>query len=463
MQIIILGAGRVGSTLASNLSHEPIDITLIDTNQDALDSLNERLDVATVCGNAAHPNILESAGIRQADIIIAATDSDETNMMACQVAHHLFNVPKKIARVRSQAYMQNQQALFNPQAIPIDSIINPEQEVVNFIKQLILHPGSQQVLSFAEGAANLVEVRIRHNNPVIGLSLKDLNNKLNGEMARIAAIYRKDSVIFPKYETIIEEEDRLFFIAASDTIQYVLSTLFNESRPHKRIVIAGGGRVGLGLSKALEEQLQVKIITKNPKRAHSLSEELDHTIVLLGDASDESLLLDENIEKTDVFCAVTSDDESNILCSMLAKSLGAKVVMSIVDRNAYMSMVDNGSIDNAIYPQHTTIGRILSQIRHGEVAHVHSLLRGEAEAYEAIVLGPESESHLIGKSIQKVKLANSVAIVGLVRNGQSIPAKGSTIIEENDHLILFIADKKQIHAVENLFKPRKSIFKRLVG
>lgn len=463
MQIIILGAGRVGYTVASNLSHEHIDITLVDTDQCVLDRINERLDVATVCGNASHPDVLESAGIKQADMVIAATDSDEANMMACQVAHHLFNVPQKIARVRSQAYLEHRDILFNLNAIPIDTIINPEHEVVNFIKNLVLHPGSQQVLSFADGALSLVEVKISHENPIVNLSLRDLTDKLGGTIARVAAIYRQNSVIFPKYETVVEEGDRLFFVAASGDIRRVLGILFNENKPHKRLIIAGGGRIGLGLAKALEQHIQVKIITKNAVKAIQLSEELNHTIVLTGDASDESLLLDENIEKTDVFCSVTSDDETNILCSMLAKSLGAKVVMSIVDRNAYMSMVDNGSIDNAIYPQHTTIGRILSQIRQGKISQVHSLMRGKAEAFEAIAHGSKKDSPIVGKSIDTLRLPNNTAIIGIVREGESLPTKGSLVIEENDHVIVFIADKSQVHAVEALFEPKKSLFKRLVS
>jgi trk system potassium uptake protein TrkA len=279
----------------------------------------------------------------------------------------------------------------------------------------------------------------------------------------VAAIYRKNAVIFPKYETVVEEGDRMFFVAASNDIKHVLGLLFNENRPHKRLIIAGGGRIGQGLAKELEQHLQVKIITKNGSKAIRLSEELNHTIVLTGDASDESLLLDENIEKTDVFCSVTSDDETNILCSMLAKSLGSRVVMSIVDRNAYMSMVDNGSIDNAIYPQHTTIGRILSQIRQGKVSQVHSLLRGKAEAFEAVAQGSAEDSSIVGKSVESIKLPENTAIIAIIRDGESLPARGSLVIEESDHVIVFIADKSQVHAVEALFEPKKSLFKRLVS
>lgn len=462
MRIIILGAGRVGFTVANNLSNENIDITLIDKSQQVIDTVCERLDISAICGNVSHPDVLESAGMKHADIVIAATDSDETNMMACQVAHHLFNVPKKIARVRAKIFLDVQEKLFNNNAIPIDAIINPENEIVQFIKNLILHPGSQQVLSFANGALSLVETKCNRDCALIGKSLNDLSNQLQSIYARIALIYRQEKIIIPHHQTVIEENDRVFFIADSKDIQRVLSVLFNQDKAYKRLIIAGGGRIGLGLAKELENTLQVKIITKSNEKAFELSEQLDHSIVLAGDATDEAFLLDENIDKTDVFCTLTSDDETNILCSMLAKSLGAKVVMSLVDRNAYMSMVDNGSLDNVIYPQHTTIGKILSQVRQGGISSVHSLLRGKAEAFEAVVKSNGKKNDLDGKAIGDIKLPSGSLIIGIVRDGVSLPAKKDVVIKNGDHLIIFIADKSLIHQVEALFQPTKSLLGRLI-
>ncbi|MEE4290568.1 MAG: Trk system potassium transporter TrkA [Cycloclasticus sp.] len=462
MRIIILGAGRVGFTVASNLSNENIDITLIDKSQSVIDAACERLDVSAICGNVSHPDVLESAGIKHADIVIAATDSDETNMMACQVAHHLFKVPQKIARVRAKTFLDVQDQLFNANAIPIDVIINPENEIVQFIKSLILHPGSQQVLSFANGTLSLVETKCNQDCALIGKSLAELTQQLQGIYARIGLIYRKNEIIIPNYETIIEENDRVFFIAPSNDIQRVLSLLFNQDKAYKRLIIAGGGRIGLGLAKELENTLQVKIITKSPQKAYELSEQLDHSIVLSGDATDEAFLLDENIDRTDVFCTLTSDDETNILCSMLAKSLGAKVVMSLVDRNAYMNMVDNGSIDNVIYPQHTTIGKILSQVRQGNISSVHSLLRGKAEALEVIIQSNEAKNTLAGKTIRDIKLPDGSLVIGLVRKNIPLPTKQDVVVNEGDHLIIFIADKSLVHQVELLFKPTKSLLSRLI-
>ncbi|MEW5007688.1 MAG: Trk system potassium transporter TrkA [Cycloclasticus sp.] len=463
MRIIILGAGRVGFTVASNLSCENIDITLIDKNQSVIDAACERLDVSAICGSVSHPDVLESAGVRHADIIIAVTDSDETNMMACQIAHHLFKVPQKIARVRSRSFLDYQEQLFNSNAIPIDLIINPENEIVNFIKNLILHPGAQQVLSFANGALSLVEARCKRDSDLIGQTLSDLTASLQGIYARIALIYRQGAIIQPTYSTVIEEGDRLFFIAPPEDIKQVLSILFNQNKPYKRLIIAGGGRIGLGLARALESSLQVKIITKNSTNAYQLSEQLDHSIVLSGDATDEAFLLDENIDRTDVFCTLTSDDETNILCSMLAKSLGAQVVMSLVDRNAYMNMVDNGSIDNVIYPQHTTIGKILSRVRRGEIASVHSLLRGKAEAFEATVPVNGGKRGLAGKKISDIKLPLGCSIIGLVRTGESIQTRANVVVQAGDHIILFIADKSLVHQVEALFQPPKSLLSRLIS
>jgi len=461
MRIVILGAGRVGFTVASNLSSENIDITLIDKSQSVIDAASERLDVSAICGNVSHPDVLEAAGIKNADIVIAATDSDETNMMACQVAHHLFKVPQKIARVRAKTFLDVQDQLFNADAIPIDIIINPENEIVQFIKNLILHPGSQQVLSFANGALSLVETKCNRDCALIGKSLAELTQQLKGIYARIALIYRKNEIIIPNYETIVEEGDRVFFIAPSGDIQGVLSLLFNQDKAYKRLIIAGGGRIGLGLAKELENTLQVKIITKTPQKAYQLSEQLDHSIVLSGDATDEAFLLDENIDRTDVFCTLTSDDETNILCSMLAKSLGAKVVMSLVDRNAYMNMVDNGSIDNVIYPQHTTIGKILSQVRQGNISGVHSLLRGKAEALEVIIQSNHKNS-LVGKAIRDLKLPNGSLMIGLVRNNIALPTKQDLIINEGDHLIIFISDRSLVPQVESIFQPPKSLLSRLI-
>ncbi|MEO1888967.1 MAG: Trk system potassium transporter TrkA [Cycloclasticus sp.] len=463
MRIIILGAGRVGLTVASNLASENIDITLIDKNQSVIDAACERLDVSAICGNVSHPDVLESAGIKKADIIIAVTDSDETNMMACQIAHYLFNVPKKIARVRAQAFLDVRDTLFAADAIPIDAIINPENEIVDFIKNLVLHPGAQQVLSFAEDTLNLVETKFARHHAMLGKSIADLTGLLQGVYARVAIIYRHNEIIVPNNQTIIEEGDRVFFVAASEDIQKVLNLLFNQNKPYKRLIIAGGGRVGLGLAKALESTMQVKIITTNNSKAYGLSEQLDQSIVLCGDAADEAFLLDENIDRTDVFCSVTNDDETNILRAMLAKSLGARVVMCLVDRNAYMGMVDNGSIDNVIYPQHTTIGKILTHVREGDISSVHSLLRGKAEAFEATVQDNGTKSVIAGKAIGAIKLPKSVTIIGLVRQGKSLPAKSSITLEGGDHLILFIADKSVINQVEALFRPTKSLLSKIIG
>jgi len=298
---------------------------------------------------------------------------------------------------------------------------------------------------------------------MIGKSLSDLSTALHGLYARIASIYRNGEFITPSYSTVIQEDDRVFFIAPPDDIQPVLSSLFNQNKPYKRLIIAGGGRIGLGLAQALENTLQVKIITKSSDKVERLSEQLDNTLVLLGDATDEAFLLDENIDRTDVFCTVTSDDETNILNSMLAKSLGAKVVMSIVDRNAYMSMVDNGSIDNAIYPQHTTIGKILTQVRRGDIASVHSLLRGKAEVIEATVQDNGEKSAISGQKISDIKLPSGTSIIAVIRDSASIPTKRSLVIQGGDHVIFFISDKASIPQVEKLFQSTKSLFSRLVS
>lgn len=460
MNIIILGAGRVGSTVATNLAHESNNLTVVDTSAEVLAELSEHLDIATVCGHAAHPDTLIRAGIKKADMLIAVTGDDETNMMACLVTNCLFETPQKLARVRADEYLKYRDTLFASNSIPIDVIINPEEEIIHFIRDLILHPGSQQVLSFANGTISLVEIKAEANGPLHGLTVREMGDKIPTIQARVAAIYRDKQILIPKFDTRIEAMDRVFFIAPSENIQEVIATLLDLDKPYKRVIIAGGGRIGLGLARSLENQMQIKVIVKNPERAKWLTEQLHHSIILTGDASDENLLLEENIDRTDVFCTVTSDDEANILCSMLAKRLGARTVMSLVDRNAYMSMVETGSIDNAIYPQHTTIGCLLAYVRRGHISRVHSLLRGKAEAIEAIVTGDEKSSKLIGKTISQVKLPSGSVIIGLSRNDHSIPANGDMVIQENDHIIILVTDKSTIPAVESLFQTSEPLLKR---
>jgi trk system potassium uptake protein TrkA len=451
MKIIILGAGQVGSSVAEVLAKEANDITMIDLDADKLQELQDRLDIRTVIGQASHPEVLGRAGAEDADMIIAVTDRDETNMVACQVAYTLFHTPTKIARVRAVEYLSHPQ-LFTQEALPIDVLISPEQLVTDYVQRLIEYPGALQVLDFADGKVQLVAVRAYYGGPLVGHELKTLREHMPGIDTRVAAIFRRGNPIIPEGNTIIEADDEVFFIAAKRHIRVVMKELRRLDRPVKRVMLAGGGNIGTRLARALEQSYQVKIIDHNASRSKMISEQLEKTIVLYGDAADEDLLLDENIEHTDVFVAVTNDDEANILSAMLAKRLGARKVMALINRASYVDLVQSGIIDIAISPQQATIGSLLAHVRRGDVTAVHSLRRGAAEAIEAVAHGDPTSSKVVGRAIGDIKLPPGTTIGAIVRDKEVIIAHHDIVIESDDHVILFVVDKKRLSEVERLFQ-----------
>ena len=451
MKIIILGAGQVGSTLAEQLVSEQNDVTLVDTDAARLEELQERLDIRTVQGRASYPNVLRRAGADDADMIIAVTNSDETNMLACKIADTLFQTQTKIARVRAQEYLREDK-LFTSDALPVDMRISPEQLVTDYIRRLIEHPGALQVVDFAEGKVRLVCVKAYYGGPLVSRQLKELPQHIPGVEARVAAIYRRGRPIIPEGDTVIEAEDEIFFIAASGAIPKIISELRRLEKPVKRIMLAGGGNIGLRLATALEDHIQVKIIEKFKDRARFLSEELDHTIVLQGDAANETLLREENIEDVDVFCAITNDDEANILSAMLAKRLGAKKALCLINRLSYVDLVEGGAIDIAISPQQSTVSALLARVRRGDVVKVHSLRRGAAEAIEAVAHGDRNNSRVVGRRLDEIKMPPGTTIGAIVRGEEVIIAHHDTVIQAEDHVILFIVDKKHTKDVEKLFQ-----------
>ncbi|MCU7934465.1 MAG: Trk system potassium transporter TrkA [Candidatus Thiodiazotropha sp. (ex Dulcina madagascariensis)] len=451
MKIIILGAGQVGRSVANALVSEANDITVVDQNIHLLMELQSRLDLGTVRGHAGHPDVLRRAGAEDADMILAVTNSDETNMVACQVAYSVFHTPTKIARVRAQGYLDYPK-LFEPGAIPVDVLISPEQLVTDYILKLIEYPGTLQVLDFADGRVRLVAVKAYHGGPLVGNALSTLYEHMPDVDARVAAIYREGEVIQPQGDTVIEAEDEVFFIAATEDIRSVMSELRKLEKPYKRLIIAGGGNIGRRLASSLEQKYRVKLIETEQARAREIAERLDMTIVLHGNAADEDLLLEENIENTDVFCSVTNDDEANILSAMLAKRLGAARVMALINRPAYVELVQSGIVDIAISPQQATIGILLTHVRRGDVVQVHSLRRGAAEAIEAVAHGDRNSSKVVGRAVEEIKLPEGATIGAVVRGEEVLIAHHDTMIESNDHVILFLVDKRKIREVEKLFQ-----------
>ncbi|MBT4520951.1 MAG: Trk system potassium transporter TrkA [Halieaceae bacterium] len=450
MKIIILGAGQVGGALAEHLANEQNDITIVDSNSERLRALQDTLDIGTITGSACHPNTLYKAGAEDADMLIAVTNSDEINMMACQVAHTLFNTPTKISRVRSPSYLAYQDKLFNKANVPVDVIIGPEQLVTKSICQLIANPGALQVLDFAEGRVQLVAVKAYYGGPIVGQELHEIRQHMPKVDTRVAAIFRQNRPIRPEGSTIVEAGDEVFFIAAKENIRAVMSELRKVDKPYKRVMIAGGGNIGATLAQSIENQYQVKVIERAYDLCRSLSERLKHTIVLNGSASEPQLLIEENIESTDVFCALTNNDESNIMMSMLAKRLGAKKVITLITNPAYADLVGD-EIDISISPQQITIGSLLAHVRRGDISNVHSLRRGAAEAIEVIAHGDAYSSRVVGRRLDEIATPEGVTIGAIVRSEEVIIAHSHIVVESNDHVILFLVDRNKISAVEKLF------------
>ena len=451
MKIIILGAGQVGSNLAESLVAENNDITVIDLETSRLALLQDRFDLRTVRGHAAHPSVLKQAGAEDADMLVAVTQNDETNLVACRIASTLFNVPTRIARIRSNDFL-GLEADFLAEHFGVNDVISPEEEVTNTLRRLIEHPEALQVLDFADGKVRLVAVRAYHGGPLVGHELQDIKRHMPNVDCRIPAIYRRDRGIVPKGITVIEPGDEVFFLARKQDIPSVMRELRRMERPVKKVMIAGGGNIGRRLAAQIERSYDVKVIDHNKGVSSLLAEQLHHTLVLQGDATDEELLDQENVASMDVFCALTNDDEDNIMSALLAKRMGAKRVIALINRSAYVDLVQGGEIDVAISPAQATVGPLLSKIRRGDMVAVHSLRRGAAEVLEVAVHGDAKTSRVVGRRIAEIDLPEGAAIAALIRNNDVIIAHHDTLIEAEDHLILFALNKRIIPKVEKLLQ-----------
>ena len=324
--------------------------------------------------------------------------------------------------------------------------------MTRYIRRLIDYPGALQVLQFAEGRLSLVAVKAYYGGLLVGYALSALKKHIPNVETRVAAIYRKGRPIKPLGTTVIEADDEIFFVAATKHIRAVMSELQKLEQSYKKIMIVGGGNIGAGLARTLEKSHSVKLIERNPERAEYLSGVLDRTVVFCGDASDQELLSEEHIEQVDVFIAVTNDDEANIMSAMLAKRMGAQKTMVLIQRGAYVDLVQGGEIDIAISPQQATISALLTHVRRGDIVNVYSLRKGAAEAIEAVAHGDETTSKVVGKAIQDIKLPAGTTIGAIVRNDDVLIAHDDTVIQSGDHVIMFLIDKKQINVVEKLFQ-----------
>jgi trk system potassium uptake protein TrkA len=464
LKIIILGAGRVGTSVAENLVGEANDITIVDVDGVSLAKIQERLDLKTIEGNASHPGILEQAGAATADLLLAVTQSDETNLVACKLAATLFNTPTKIARIRQANYLAHPH-IFSPENFNVDFTICPEQILTDYIKKLIDVPEALQVLDFANGLVKLVAVRVRADGLLVGRELQHIRETMPSIDTRVAAIFRRNRPIKPQCDTVIEEGDEVFFIAASENIKSVMKQLKRMEKPIKRIMLAGGGNIGSRLAQAIEHKYQVKLIDHNKESCLRLAQQLSHTLVLHGNVTDEKLLSDENVDEMDLFCALTNDDEDNIMSALLAKRMGARKVIILLNRGIYVDLIQGGEIDIAISPAEVTIGSLLTHVRQADVTIVHSLRRGAAEALELVVHGDIQSSKVVGRRIDELDLPENVTLGAIVRNktddlaaAEVLITHHDTVIESGDHLIVFVIGKANIPKVEKLFEISSGVF-----
>lgn len=451
MKILILGAGQVGSSLVKYLSKDDEnEITIVDKDEANLSDLARHLDIKTVCGHASYPNILEEAGIRNMDMVIAVTKSDEGNILACQMAHTIYKVDKKIARIRTSEYLSHNE--FETIA-PIDFVITPEELVTNFIKNMVEEPGAEQVFEFENGLVQLVETKAYAGTPIVGHPIKELHQHLPKTHMRIVSIYRNGNTIPAYGDTIIKDGDRVYFVTKKSSVSRVLREFRRLDKRYKNIMIAGGGLIGVNLAKFLEKEHNVRVIELDKVRVKEIADQLENSTVLRGSASDEELLKEEGIENTDLFLALTDSDEINVLSSILAKRLGAHKTIALVKRNIYEDLAtQNEYVDIVISPDQITTSGILSHIRKGDTMMVHSLRKGSAEAIEIIVHGNENHSDVVGRTIAQIGLPEGVVIGSIVRGEEVIMASKNFVIEEFDHVILVLSDVNKIHQIEELFE-----------
>jgi trk system potassium uptake protein TrkA len=460
MKIVILGAGRVGESVAESLVSERNDITVIDTDPARLAALQDRLDLRGVVGNGIQPSVLRQAGIEDADMLIACAPMDETNLVVCKLAHDVFNVPTRIARIRSPEFEAGTPLMDNG-GFSVNEIICPEQSVTAYVRKLVQYPEALQVLEFADGMVSLVAVRAVAGGVLVQHSLAEIPRLMPQAQMRIVAIYRQDKVLADlDGHTRIEPGDEVFLLAATEQIRTVLGTLRKMDRPVKRLMIAGGGKVGLRLARELQGECQLKIIEANAQRCDYLATQLPGDVLVLhGDSTDEDLMADENVDDMDLFLALTSDDEDNIMASLLAKRLGARRVFALINRRAYADLVQGSQIDIAISPAQAVIGELLAHVRRGDVVAVHSLRRGAAEALEVVVRGDRKTCKVAGRRIEEIALPSGAQIGAIVRTihdaehyQKVLIPHHDTVIESGDHVVVFVPRKRMIREIEKLFQ-----------
>ena len=453
MNIIICGAGKVGFSISKQLSAQGHSITVIDQSSEDIKKINETQDVKGIVGRATFPTVLENAGAANTDMIIAVTKNDETNMIICQLAHSLFDINKKIARIRSKEFLESKWSkLYNKSNLPIDVIISPEMEVAKSLFRKLEAPGALDNVPFADDKIKVLEVAVKKNCPIINIPLKKLTEKFPSFKANILGALRKDKFIFLKKNDQLLEGDKAYVVASTDQLTQILKAFGHEEKTAKKILIVGGGYIGLNLAKLLEsnfEGARVKIIEKNKERAELIATELTSSIIICGDALDEEILKEANIEETETILALTNDDEDNIMVCVLAEKYSpTKRTIAIVNKSNYSLLQKSLNIDDLVNPRMTTVSRIMEHVHKGTIKTVYSLLDGEYEFIEAEIL---EKSELLNKSIKDSNLPDHIRIGAVLRKGKvNIPR--SDFIFEKDDLVVFLAKRELLQEVESIFR-----------
>ncbi len=452
MNIIICGAGKVGFSISKQLAAQGHSVTVIDQSSEDIKKLNDTQDVKGVVGRATLPSVLENSGAAETDMIIAVTRNDETNMIVCQLASSLFNIPKKIARIRSKEFTEGKWSkLYSKSNIPIDVIISPEIEVAKSLFRRLEAPGALDSVPFAKDKIKMLEVLIEKNCPVINTEIKNLTEKFPSFKANILGALRKDKFIFLKKNDKMLEGDNVYLVASSDQLNEILKAFGHEEKVSKNILIIGGGNIGLNLAKLLEtnfEGTRIKIIEKNKKRAEEIANELSSSIVINGDGLDEEILKEANIEETETVLALTNDDENNIMSCVLAEKTGdQKRTIAIVNKSNYSLLQSSLNIDDLVDPRMTTVSRIMEHVHRGSIGTVYSLLDGEYEFIEAKIL---ETSELLNKSIKDSNLPEHIRIGAVVRKEKVIIPRSDFVFEKED-LVVFLAKRELLKEVESIF------------
>ncbi|WP_395446792.1 Trk system potassium transporter TrkA [Aminobacter sp. UC22_36] len=458
MRVIICGAGQVGYGIAERLAAEKNDVSIIDTAPELIHSVRDQLDVRGFVGHGSHPEVLEAAGAQNADMIIAVTLFDEVNIVACEVAHALFNVPMKVARIRSQSYLQpHYQDLFSREHLPIDVIISPELEVGEMVLRRITLPGAVDVVRFAENHIIMVAIECLDDCPVINTPLAQLSELFPDLPSTVVGVTRNDRLFIPHSADQLVAGDLAYVVTTKDQVRRTLGLFGHDEQEATRIVIAGGGNIGLFVARTLEQRqsrTKIKIIEANRERAVKVADELRRTVVLNGSALDQKLLMEADIQDADLMVALTNNDQVNILSSVMAKRLGCKGNLALINNPAYHDLTKPLGIDAHVNPSAVTISRVLQHVRRGRIRQVHSIQRGAAEIIEAEAL---ETSPLVGTLLRDLDLPDGMRIGAIYRDGHVVKPSGSVKIKPKDRVVIFALDKA-VKQVEQMFRVSLEFF-----